>query len=558
MEKKTQADQTAVLSPEIDENFDPVDGRKDYSQKEREAMDKSDFGDPENLAFPIKVASDVIHAAERLHNSKGDQDAIKRRIIAIAHRKGFPLPDTWTEKKEGDEKRAAAPDNHPPFAGPHTHSHSHNGGEYEPDHEHTHDGDQAHDHTHPAAQSDPNGDEKRSLVPQALDGLLYAPIKRIDEDKREVTVVATAERFDSYGTVIGFEGSQEAFSKWGGNIREMHDPTKAVGRALQWKPIPQTKEIECTLRVSPGAEDTWQKVLDGTLCGASIGARNGKWSKRNWDGKDVPFLERYDLVELSLVDNPACPGCEVKLVRADGMATDVIDFSQPEPAPTTPAVVDQTVERAGATLSKPNREKLHAARDSMIGMCADSGCPECKAMMTATHDDGDGDMDLPGGVGDVQGMPRFIEAAITRHLAPYMARAQAVLSQHARVQPAEPVLLSTEPTLTRQEVEADIQRHIATLEATMKTELDKVSALAGEIKDLAVRIAEQPAAGGPMANTLPVDKRFAGSPDRRSTPFDDIAAIQRASELGVFPDQQSQLNAAARIIALQRQMTPAQ
>src|SRR5450755_2634084 len=76
---------------------------RDYSQKDRDKMDDSDFGDPENQAFPIKVADDVVHAASRLHNAKGDQSAIKARIKRIAKRKGFPLPQTWQdeEKKSG-------------------------------------------------------------------------------------------------------------------------------------------------------------------------------------------------------------------------------------------------------------------------------------------------------------------------------------------------------------------------------------------------------------------------------------------------------------------------
>ncbi len=70
---------------------------RDYTQKDRNKMDDSDFGDPENSAFPIKVADDVINAASRLHNAKGDQSAIKARITRIARRKGFPLPQTWQD-----------------------------------------------------------------------------------------------------------------------------------------------------------------------------------------------------------------------------------------------------------------------------------------------------------------------------------------------------------------------------------------------------------------------------------------------------------------------------
>lgn len=75
---------------------------RDYTQKDRDTMDDGDFGDPENQAFPVKTAQDVINAASLLHNAKGDQSAIKARIIHIAKRKGFPLPQTWqdTDPKE--------------------------------------------------------------------------------------------------------------------------------------------------------------------------------------------------------------------------------------------------------------------------------------------------------------------------------------------------------------------------------------------------------------------------------------------------------------------------
>jgi hypothetical protein len=61
------------------------------------------------------------------------------------------------------------------------------------------------------------------------------------------------------------------------------------------------------LLVSKGADDTWEKVKDGTLSGAS----NVQWQTRCVAGQEVPVAQRYDLVELSLVDlasNPDAPG----------------------------------------------------------------------------------------------------------------------------------------------------------------------------------------------------------------------------------------------------------
>jgi hypothetical protein len=65
--------------------------------------------------------------------------------------------------------------------------------------------------------------------------------------------------------------------------------------------------IWVTVHVSEGAQDTWLKVLDGTLSGFSIGG-NITASHTEWVpelGKSIRFITGYDLVELSLVDNPA-------------------------------------------------------------------------------------------------------------------------------------------------------------------------------------------------------------------------------------------------------------
>jgi hypothetical protein len=68
--------------------------------------------------------------------------------------------------------------------------------------------------------------------------------------------------------------------------------------------------IYVTSYVSKGAQDTWEKVLDGTLSGFSIGGnitdQETKFVKdAGPDGKNIRFIKNYDLIELSLVDNPA-------------------------------------------------------------------------------------------------------------------------------------------------------------------------------------------------------------------------------------------------------------
>src|SRR5580765_8335037 len=71
---------------------------KYYSQKARDAMDDSDFAGP-HQSFPVKTQQDVDNAAKLIGHAD-DPDAVKRKIIAIAKRKGFQIPDAW----QGDDK----------------------------------------------------------------------------------------------------------------------------------------------------------------------------------------------------------------------------------------------------------------------------------------------------------------------------------------------------------------------------------------------------------------------------------------------------------------------
>lgn len=79
---------------------------RDISQDMRDKLPKEDFAGP-NESFPIVEAGDVSAAAHALGRAKGNRNDIKRRIIAIAYRKGFEasLPEDW--KKKSDQKAAS-------------------------------------------------------------------------------------------------------------------------------------------------------------------------------------------------------------------------------------------------------------------------------------------------------------------------------------------------------------------------------------------------------------------------------------------------------------------
>jgi outer membrane murein-binding lipoprotein Lpp len=140
------------------------------------------------------------------------------------------------------------------------------------------------------------------------------PFNKVDKERRIVSGFATLDNLDKQNDIVTPEASLNAFSKFRGNIREMHQPL-AVGKMVSFKEDkffdPETKKmysgIYVSAYVSKGAQDTWEKVLDGTLSGFSIGGKMNKWD----DGYDekmdskVRIIKDYDLVELSLVDTPA-------------------------------------------------------------------------------------------------------------------------------------------------------------------------------------------------------------------------------------------------------------
>jgi len=140
------------------------------------------------------------------------------------------------------------------------------------------------------------------------------PIGKVDQERRIVSGFATLDNVDKQGDIVTTEASIDAFKKFRGNLREMHQPS-AVGKVVSFKEDryfdPQVKKfysgVYVSAYVSKGAQDTWEKVLDGTLTGFSIGGNITK-SDDMYDekiDKSVRIIKEYDLHELSLVDNPA-------------------------------------------------------------------------------------------------------------------------------------------------------------------------------------------------------------------------------------------------------------
>jgi len=158
---------------------------------------------------------------------------------------------------------------------------------------------------------------------------LNVPLTKVDIDRRTVHGFATLDNLDKQDDVVPMEASIKAFEHFRGNIREMHQPL-AVGKMISFKPESmydqETGQIHngvfVSAYISRGAQDTWEKIVDRTLSGFSIGGVI-KESREVFDrqlDKLVRVIDEYELVELSLVDAPANPLANITLVqKVDGV-----------------------------------------------------------------------------------------------------------------------------------------------------------------------------------------------------------------------------------------------
>lgn len=197
---------------------------------------------------------------------------------------------------------------------------------------------------------------------------LSMPINKVDKERRIVTGFATLDNLDRQGDVVPKEASLKAFESFRGNIREMHQPV-AVGKVVSFKEDtyfdPESKKfyngIVVSAYVSKGAQDTWEKVLDGTLTGFSIGGEIHDAEKVYDEDLDKTYqvIKEYSLSELSLVDNPANQFANVFSIEK-GVAT--------------------------GYLSKTSTENVYWCRKCDIVKMSEENacsCPQCDKAMTS-------------------------------------------------------------------------------------------------------------------------------------------------------------------------------
>jgi hypothetical protein len=182
--------------------------------------------------------------------------------------------------------------------------------------------------------------EKSLWTSHGNDISLSIPFTKVNREKRTVSGFATLDNVDQTSDVVTAESSLKAFENFRGNIREMHG-SNAVGKMVSFRPEtfydPKSKEfyngVYVDAYISKGAQDTWEKVLDGTLSGFSIGGKilesDNEVNKAT--GKSVRFIKDYELIELSIVDSPANELCNILSIQkvngqyiAKGIAVGVV------------------------------------------------------------------------------------------------------------------------------------------------------------------------------------------------------------------------------------------
>lgn len=147
-----------------------------------------------------------------------------------------------------------------------------------------------------------------------MDKVVYnMPFAKVDQQRRIVSGFATLNNLDKQKDIVLAEASMKAFKSFRGNIREQHSRI-AAGKVLSFG-IEQFFDkvankvydgIFVRAYISKGAPDTWEKVLDGTLNGFSIGGEILDFENQiDEDGNAIRVIKDYELGELSLVDNPA-------------------------------------------------------------------------------------------------------------------------------------------------------------------------------------------------------------------------------------------------------------
>lgn len=155
---------------------------------------------------------------------------------------------------------------------------------------------------------------------------LFIPLTKVDEEKRLVYGIATAEVADLSGEICDYATTKPNYEKWSaevqkdsggksfGNLRAMHG--KAAAGKLSSEIVFNDTERQIEICAKVVDDNEWKKVLEGVYTGFSQGGRYVK----TWADEKNPALKRYtaDPGEVSLVDRACLPIATFQIMKADG------------------------------------------------------------------------------------------------------------------------------------------------------------------------------------------------------------------------------------------------
>jgi hypothetical protein len=155
---------------------------------------------------------------------------------------------------------------------------------------------------------------------------MFFQLAKVDEEKRLVYGIATAEEVDKSGEICDYATTKPHYEAWSaefskatdggslGNLRSMHGKV-AAGKIVDMEMDDSKRQIRVCAKVVDDQE--WRKVLEGVYTGFSQG---GSYLKR-WEDPDAPGIKRYTAKpsEISLVDTPCLATARFEIRKADGM-----------------------------------------------------------------------------------------------------------------------------------------------------------------------------------------------------------------------------------------------
>lgn len=201
------------------------------------------------------------------------------------------------------------------------------------------------------------------------------PFAKVDTSRRIVSGFATLDNVDEAKDVVTTEASMRAWNKFKGNVRELHAKS-AVGRVLDFGLSQYFDKMSkkvydgvfVRVYVSKGAPDTWEKVLDGTLTGFSIGGKVlDSETMIDDEGNPIRVVKDYELYELSLVDVPANPLATFQTIeKAQSFFTELAGDSEEKELENMAKDESDVVEDSAAVEEQPAAEEQPVVEDTAV------------------------------------------------------------------------------------------------------------------------------------------------------------------------------------------------